>query len=98
MWERIKMDIKERFFNYETVKGIYMLPVGLLGLYITWNYVQFILYAIGFAYFGYMTLEGSRKISVNRIKQQVVVRKLIEVRKEVNSNLEKLFNAQHNSK
>lgn len=98
MWEHIKMDIKERFFNFETVKGAYLLPVGLLGLYITWNYVQFILYAIGFAYFGYMVLEGSRKISVNRIRQQVSVRKLIDLRKEFNSKLKEVLNDKTTSK
>lgn len=81
------MDFKERFLNFETFKGVYLLPVGLIGLWVTLTHIQYLLYIIGFAYFGYMAIEGARKISVNRIKQQVAVRKAIDFRKFVNSEV-----------
>lgn len=80
MWERFKQDFQERFLNFETAKGIYLLPAGLAGLYVTLFYLQFILQAFGGAIFGYMVFEGFRKITVNRIKQSQKVEELTQKR------------------
>lgn len=68
-WAGIKQDIKERFFNFETAKGFYLVPVGLFGLWVAVLHVEYVIQAMGAAYFGYMVFEGVRKILVNRIKQ-----------------------------
>lgn len=68
-FESIKQDFIERFANFETVKGVYLLPAGLAGLWVVTYHLQFILQVFGLACFGYMAIEGVRKIGVNRIKQ-----------------------------
>lgn len=69
MWEAFKRDMKERFLNFETAKGMFLIPAGLAGLYTTWYYTQFIIQVGCSILFIYMSSEGLRKIFVNRIKQ-----------------------------
>lgn len=76
----LKRDFVERFLNFESLKGLYLLPAGLIGLVVTWTNLQFILHAMGTAYFGYMVVEGLRKIFVNRISQALKVEELKEKR------------------
>lgn len=84
MWNKIKRDIVERFLNFETAKGIYLVPAGLLIIYVTIFYIQFILQAVFITGGVYMISEGLRKVFVNRIKQSVAKDKLVEARKAAN--------------
>lgn len=70
--QRLVQDIKERFLNFETVRGIYLLPAGVIGLYITWSNLQFVIQIAATAGFGYLILDGLRKVFVNRVQQAVV--------------------------
>lgn len=72
----IKQDIIERFFNFESFKGVYLLPCGLAGLFFTYinhgdvGMVFSKIMELGpYAFFGYLVAEGLRKIFVNRVKQ-----------------------------
>jgi uncharacterized membrane protein len=76
----ILQDFKERFLNFETVKGIYLLPAGGVICYVTLFYLQYVIQAFCFALGVYMMVEGFRKIQVNRIKQSLATERLKENR------------------
>lgn len=88
MWQKFKQDFKERFLNFETAKGVYMVPAGLIGCYITIFHLNYMLQAVGILGFWYVFSEGMRKIAVNRIKQKVAREDLMAARidKEINDN------------
>jgi len=73
-------DFKERFFTFETVKGIYLLPAGGVICYVTLFYLQYVIQAFCLALGIYMMVEGFRKIQVNRIKQSLAAERLKETR------------------
>ena len=76
----ILQDFKERFLNFETVKGIYLLPAGGVICYVTLFYLQYVIQAFCFALGVYMMVEGFRKIQVNRVKQKIATENLVEKR------------------
>jgi hypothetical protein len=73
-------DFKERFLNFETVKGVYLLPAGGVICYVTLFYLQYVIQAFCLALGVYMMVEGSRKIFVNRVKQKIATENLVEKR------------------
>ncbi len=85
-WKAIKLDLRERFANFETVKGLYLLPSGLVGLWVVFYHLQFILHIFGLVCFGYMVVEGIRKIGVNRIRQTIKAEELKFTRKKINDS------------
>lgn len=76
------MDVRERFLNFETAKGIYMIPAGLLICYVTWFHIQFVIQATGLLLGWYIFSEGLRKVWVNRIKEALKKEELITARVE----------------
>jgi len=58
----ILQDLKERFLNFETVKGAYLLPAGGVICYVTLFYLQYVIQAFCLALGVYMMVEGFRKI------------------------------------
>lgn len=71
MWEKFKMDFKERFLNFETAKGIYMVPAGFIITYAAVYYIAYVI-QVAFGLLGwYMFSEGLRKVWVNRVKQDL---------------------------
>lgn len=77
------MDFKERFLNFETAKGIYMVPAGLIITYAAVYHISFVI-QIAFGLLGwYVFSEGMRKIFVNRIKQALKNDQLKATRMEV---------------
>lgn len=65
------MDFKERFLNFETAKGIYMVPAGLAMAYAAIFHIAFVI-QVSFALLGwYLFSEGLRKVWVNRVKQSL---------------------------
>jgi hypothetical protein len=76
----ILQDFKERFLNFETVKGIYLLPAGGVICYVTLFYLQYVIQAFCLALGVYMMVEGSRKIFVNRVKQSLATERLKDAR------------------
>lgn len=84
-WESIKMDMKERFLNYESAKGVYYVTVfggGLL--FFSLFYEQYMLKFVGIFGGVFFLSEGLRKILVNRIKKSVKEKQLIEERMKKN--------------
>lgn len=70
-WEAIKMDLKERFLNFETAKGVYMAPAGAAITYAAIFHIAFVI-QVAFGLLGwYIFSEGLRKIWVNRVKQEL---------------------------
>ena len=49
----ILQDFKERFLNFETVKGIYLLPAGGVICYVTLFYLQYVIQGV---------LSGARRL------------------------------------
>lgn len=86
MWTRFKQDFKERFLNFETAKGVYLVPASLIGLYISFFQQQYFIQGFGAIFFGYWFYEGLRKILVNRIKEGQAKHKLAVEREELDSN------------
>lgn len=72
--------MKERFLNFETAKGIYLIPAGIIIIYVTLFHLQFIIQVAGVLFGWYFVSEGLRKVFVNRIKQSIATDKLIEDR------------------
>ena len=83
MWETIKRDIKERFFNFETVNGFFVfIPWGLGFIWYGLPSRELLLqYSILHERFGYnygmvslgivLTIWGVRKVAVNRVHQSI---------------------------
>lgn len=78
MWERFKRDFKERFYNYETAKGLYLFPAGLMLIYLSIYHVEYVIQGAGALTGIYCLYEGLRKILVNRIKQELKKKELVE--------------------
>lgn len=66
------MDLKQRFLNYETAKGLFFVLAGLILTYTAWFYIQFTIQVCATLFgIGFFVVEGFRKILVNRVKQQI---------------------------
>jgi len=81
MWQKVKQDMKERFLNFETAKGAYMVPAGLVIVYAAVFHIAYVI-QVSFALMGWFIFsEGLRKIGVNRIKQAQKKEQLLAARK-----------------
>lgn len=80
MWEKFKQDFKERFLNFETAKGMYLIPAGLIGCYVSIYHVEYVIQAIGLLFSWYAVSEGLRKVWVNRVKQESKRAMMVEAR------------------
>jgi uncharacterized membrane protein len=76
----ILQDFKERFLNFETVKGVYLLPAGGVICYVTLFYLKYVIQAFCLTLGVYMMVEGFKKIQVNRVKQKIATEGLVEKR------------------
>lgn len=70
-WALLKQDFKERFLNFETVKGIYLIPAGVLVVFMAMFHVSFVIQTAFGVLGALLVVEGLRKILVNRTKQAV---------------------------
>lgn len=66
--------------NFETVKGVYLLPAGGVICYVTLFYLQYVIQAFCLTLGVYMMVEGGRKVLVNRVKQKIATEGLVEKR------------------
>lgn len=70
--EQLKMDLKQRFLNYETAKGVFFVAAGLIITWTAWFKIQFTIQICATIFgLGFFVVEGVRKISVNRVKQAI---------------------------
>lgn len=81
MWKKFKHDFVERFLNFETAKGIYMVPAGIILTYMAIFHIAFIIQTAAGLLGWYTTSEGLRKIFVNRVKQKVKFEERVRKRK-----------------
>lgn len=88
-WTKFRKDFKERFMTFETAKGMYLIPAGLIGLYFTWYELQYLIQVAATLVFWYMISEGLRKVTVNRIKQQATKDTLVLERLTATSKMPK---------
>lgn len=72
-WKELKQDLKERFLNNETFKGVVYLVIAVL----LFN-PSLLLYILQ----GFLLYEGLRKVFVNRIKQ-AKAKKQLEKQREI---------------
>lgn len=70
--------LKERFLNFETSKGIYLVPAGAILAYMSVKHVEFTISTAGLLFGVYGVYEGLRKIFVNRFAQARKQRELAE--------------------
>ena len=73
-------DFKERFLNFETAKGVDLIPAGLVLCYVTLMHLQYLIQVCGLLCGVYMSSEGLRKVFVNRVKQKISTENLVEKR------------------
>jgi hypothetical protein len=88
-WQLFKMDMQERFLNFETVNGLYLFPACAFGLYCVWvddlfKYSIQIGMTIFYVYGAYI---GLRKVLVNRIKQKLSQERLLKKRKALTDDI-----------
>lgn len=74
------MDLKERFLNFETAKGMYLIPAGFATMYVAIFHIQFVIQAVCCIFGWYLVSEGARKVWVNRIKQAAKQSQMVEDR------------------
>lgn len=73
-------DFKERFMNFETAKGLYLIPSGIIIVAVTLLWMQYLIQACGILFGVYLIVEGVRKVAVNRVKQKLARDALIAER------------------
>lgn len=83
IWRWIKRELAERVFKFETVQGLYLLPAGIVGMWITWTHLQYVIQAMGTTYFGYLIICGAWKIYYNPVKQKFKRNKLVRDREAI---------------
>lgn len=83
MWEKLKMDFIERFLNFETAKGFYLVPAGGVIIYVSLYYQQYLFTAVGVLFGWYCVSEGLRKIAVNRFAQARAAKEISVKRQEL---------------
>lgn len=66
-------DFKDRFLKFETLHGLYMVPLGVLGLYVTFTHIQYVFQVLGALIFMYSIVEGLRMIGYNPIKKAAAI-------------------------
>lgn len=79
-WEALKRDIVERFLTFETVKGTYLMPAAAAVAITNYFWQNLVWDILIYAACGYLFVEGARKVFVNRVKQEITRKKLVERR------------------
>ena len=65
-------ELKQRLLKFETLHGLYLVPLSLIGLYVTVFHLEYVLHAIAAIIFMYGLIEGLRKICYNPIKKEAM--------------------------
>lgn len=78
LWMVLKRDFKERFLKFETVRGLMLMPFGVILAVTTWTHFQYSIQVFMTATGLYWFVDGAYKIFVNRVKEQVKLQKQVE--------------------
>lgn len=71
LWEAFKMDFNERFMNFDTIRGLIKVPVGLTLAYMALYHIQFFFQTCGACAGLYFSIDGLRNIFSNEIKKEL---------------------------
>lgn len=77
---RLLTDLKERTLKVGTLRGLYLIPLGLIGLWIVVTDFKYILQAIAGLLFVAAIVEGLYQLMHNPVKKQIALNKLVEAR------------------
>lgn len=58
--------------KFETLHGLYLVPLSLIGIYVTIFHLEYVLHAMAAVIFFYGLIEGLRKICYNPIKKEAL--------------------------
>lgn len=81
-WEKLKRDLKERFLNFETAKGFYLIPAGLAISYVAAYYMQYLMQTAGVLFGWYWASIGVWKIFINPVKAEAEHWNRVEARQQ----------------
>ncbi len=65
-------EFKQRFFKFEALHGLYLVPLSMLGLYVTAFYPEYMIHTLAAIIFLYCFVEGLRKIFYNPVKKEAL--------------------------
>lgn len=82
----LKTELKQRVFKIDFLHGFYMVPLSLLGLYVTRYYQEYVLYVIPALFFLYCLVDGSYRLFYNPVKKEAM--KVLEREKYIANNFQ----------
>ena len=65
-------ELCHRVFKYETLHGLYLVPLSLLGMYVTVFHLEYVLHVIAAIIFCCGLVEGLRMLFYNPIKKEAL--------------------------
>lgn len=78
-------DLKQRFMKFETLHGLYLVPLSIIGLWVTIFHLEYVLHALAAIVFCYGLIEGLRKIFYNPVKKEAL--KVVNREQYISTNL-----------
>ncbi len=69
----LKQELKDRLLKFETLHGLYMVPLGIMGLWVLVFHFQYILHVLCALIFMYALIEGMRLIGYNPLKKAAAI-------------------------
>lgn len=71
-------DLKQRLLKWETIHGLYFIPLGIVGIWITLFHLEYVIHALAALVFLYAIVEGVYKIFHNPIKKQAAINTAVQ--------------------
>lgn len=84
---RLLLDLKERFLNFNTVRGAFLIPLALIGIWIAITSFQYILHALAAIIFVLAIVEGLYQFFHNPIKKAANIDKLTAYRNRFDADV-----------
>lgn len=65
-------EIEQRFLKFETLHALHMIPLSLLGMYVTIYHLEYVLHVIAAQIFTFTLVEGLRYLFYNPVKKEAL--------------------------
>ena len=65
-------ELRQRFFKFETLHACHMIPLSLLGMYVTVYHLEYVLHVIAAQIFTFTLVEGLRYLFYNPVKKEAL--------------------------
>lgn len=65
-------EMKQRFIKFDTLHGLYLLPLSIIGLYVAIFHLEYVLHALAAIIFSYGLVESIRLIFYNPVKKEAL--------------------------